>query len=136
MLDSTVLIDAERGRLDLPARLSALGDEPVAISAITASELLHGVHRARTEQRRAARQAFVEAVLGEVPIAEFGLEEARTHAAVWADLAREGRAVPSRDLLIAATALTLGFRLATSDLRHLARIPELGVEDWSPAAGV
>lgn len=44
VIDSSVLIAAERGKLDLPRVLADHGDEPIAISAITASELLHGVH--------------------------------------------------------------------------------------------
>ena len=39
--------------------------EDVAIAAITASELLHGVHRASAEHQ-ARREAFVEAVLAVV----------------------------------------------------------------------
>lgn len=44
VIDSSVLIAAERGKLDLLRVLADHGDEPIAISAITASELLHGVH--------------------------------------------------------------------------------------------
>jgi predicted nucleic acid-binding protein len=41
-------------------------DEEAGIAAITASELLHGVHRA-TPEHRARREAFVEAVLTAFP---------------------------------------------------------------------
>jgi hypothetical protein len=41
-------------------------DEEVGIAAITASELLHGVHRA-TPEHRTRREAFVEAVLAAFP---------------------------------------------------------------------
>ena len=55
LLDSSVLI-----RLERSGSLLTIGDnEEVAIAAITASELLHGVHRA-DPQRRAQREAFVE----------------------------------------------------------------------------
>jgi hypothetical protein len=52
LIDSSVLIAAERRALDLDAAIVAHADEPVAIAAITASELLHGVHRAVTATQR------------------------------------------------------------------------------------
>ncbi len=47
MLDTSILISAERKLFDLEAFLdSEVPGVPLFISAITASELLHGVHRA------------------------------------------------------------------------------------------
>ena len=133
ILDSSVLIGVERGALDLDARLAVLGEETVSISAVTASELLHGVHRAKTESQRTRRGRFVERVLADIPVAPFALPEARVHARLGADLKSRGITVGPHDLLIAATALTVGFRLATANLREFRRIPGLEVEDWSDA---
>lgn len=77
LLDTTVYVDLERAVRRLPStgalaevsdRLAEqLGrDEEVGIAAITASELLHGVHRA-TVEHRARREAFVEAVIAAFP---------------------------------------------------------------------
>lgn len=131
ILDSSVLIDAEHRRIDLREHLDRCGSDPVAVSAVTASELLHGVHRARTPSQRTTRHRFVEGVLTEIPIAAFGLDEARTHARLWAEMAARGGSIGAHDLLIAATALTLGFRLATSNVRDFSRVPDLTVEDWT-----
>ena len=46
LIDSSVLIAWERDQLDIETQLASHADDEVAISAITASELLHGVHRA------------------------------------------------------------------------------------------
>ena len=67
VLDTSVLVAAERGDLDMPAFLTRLGSEPVAIAAITAAELLFGVARASSAARRARRGAFVEGLLAVVP---------------------------------------------------------------------
>jgi tRNA(fMet)-specific endonuclease VapC len=68
LIDTSVFVEAERGELDLGAWLSAHSDESFAISAITASELLHGVQRSPTGRRRQARRAFVDSVdLSRVP---------------------------------------------------------------------
>jgi len=46
MLETSVLIAAERRRFDLPALLAAHPGEPLALAAITLSELRHGCLRA------------------------------------------------------------------------------------------
>ncbi len=54
LVDSSVFIALERQGRD-PAALMDLGrDELLAISSVTASELLFGVYRANTPERRAA----------------------------------------------------------------------------------
>jgi tRNA(fMet)-specific endonuclease VapC len=77
LIDSSVLIAHERSKVDLEALLRDMGDEPVAIAAITASELLHGVHRATTVAHRQRREAFVERILSAVPVVSFDLVTAR-----------------------------------------------------------
>lgn len=118
VLDTSFLIDRERGRSGLP------GDEELAIAAITASELLHGVHRA-DPARRPAREAFVEGVLGSVPVIPLTLPIVRIHARLWAELAARRRPVGAHDLMVAATAVALDWPLVTLDRRGFAGIPGL-----------
>ena len=122
ILDTSVLIAAERGAVRIEPFLESLGDEPVAIAAITASVLLHGCHRAAEPAVRARRTAFVEALLDVLPVLPFGLQEARCHAELWATLARKGRSVGAHDLLIGATALAQGHAVATLDERDFGRM--------------
>lgn len=73
LLDTGVLIRAERGgkaNLDF-SRWSHHGD--AAISVVTASELLVGVHRATPKDRRIRRSATVEAMLAALPILDITL---------------------------------------------------------------
>lgn len=130
LIDSSIFIAAERGRLSLQAHIAGQEQEPVAISVITASELLHGIHRARDRQRRAGRERFVEAILAQFPVVEFDLEAARVHARLWAELEARGELVGAHDLLLAATAVALDFHLATANLRDFQRIPGLRVQVW------
>jgi tRNA(fMet)-specific endonuclease VapC len=117
VIDSSVLIAAERGKLDLERVLRDYGDEPIAIAAITASELLHGVHRAAESSQRNRREAFVERLLAELPLIPFDLLVARVHSRLSAELAAKGSPVGAHDLLIAATALAVGYDVATRDER-------------------
>jgi tRNA(fMet)-specific endonuclease VapC len=127
LIDTGVFIEAERTRLRLP---ELAGDEPVAISAVTAGELLHGVYRALDPVRRARREQFVEAILERFPVVEFGLPAARVYARLWAELLSVGQPAGTHDLLIAATALAVGYGVLTVDIRDFGRIPGLRVEIW------
>jgi predicted nucleic acid-binding protein len=125
ILDTSVLVAAERGAVRLEPLLESLGEEPVAIAAITAAELLHGCHRAADPGVRARRFAFVEALLDLIPVRPFGLAEARRHAELWAHLAREGTMIGPHDLLIGATALAQGHLLATLNRKEFSRVAGL-----------
>ncbi len=129
LVDSSVFIEAERGRLNLDAILGGHPDDAVGLAAITASELLHGVHRLRGVRRIRAEQ-FVERVLSELPVAAFDRDVARTHAALAADLAARGAMVGAHDLLIAATAVHLDWSVATRDARSFPRVKGLDVIRW------
>jgi predicted nucleic acid-binding protein len=127
LIDSSVLIAAERRSLELDAALAAHPDEPVGIAAITASELLHGMQRAATRAQRHRRETFVERLLDALPVFPFDLVTARIHASLWASLAAKGVTVGAHDLLIGATAIATGYRVTTRDRRSFGRIPGLEV---------
>lgn len=129
LIDSSVLIAAERGRLDLATALAAGPDEPVGIAAITASELLHGTHRLSGLRLLQAR-AFAERWLAILPVSAFDLQAAQVHAALAADLARKGTPMGAHDLMIAATAVRLGYSVATRDRRSFGRVDGLPVRYW------
>lgn len=138
VLDTTVFIEFERATRRLPSgramaevtgRLMSELDasEEVGIAAITASELLHGVHRA-TEEHRGRRAAFVEAVLAAFPTLPFDLLVARVHARLWAGLSSSGTEVGAHDRLVAATAISAGWQVGTANVRHFNRIPGLDMQ--------
>ena len=124
LIDTSVLIDAERRGEALDR---AAGKEDRAISVITASELLHGVHRADDEGIRVRRQVFVEHVLAAVDPLPITTKVARSHARLWAHLERAGALIGAHDMWIAATALANGMAVATANGRHFERVPGLSV---------
>lgn len=134
LIDATVLIAHERGRLDLAGRTAGREDEPFLLSVVTVSELLHGVHRARDRVRRAKRSGFVEAIIDRMPLLPIDLPSARVHAEIRAGLASSGRLIGAHDLWLAAQAVAHGLTLATANVREFARVPGLDVEDWSAGA--
>lgn len=136
LIDTTVFIDLERAftrsgssswdgiQEILVAQIGI--DEDVAMSAITASELLHGVHRAGPAHRP-RREAFVEMVVAAFPPLPFDLLAARVHASIWSDLRSRGQDIGPHDVLVAATAISVGWRVATANVRHFERIPGLDI---------
>ena len=125
MVDTCVFIHSERQQHIKLNQL--LPEENVFISAITASELLMGIHLADSKARRMKRTAFVEAILASVPILDFSLEVARLHAELYAELTSKGKLIGAHDLIIAATALSHGYSLLTSNEKEFKRIPGLKV---------
>lgn len=132
IIDSSVIIAGERGTLSLEAFLQDAAAETVAIAAITASELLHGCHRATDAGVRSRRSAFVEALLELIPVLPFGLLEARRHAEIWAYLKARGTMIGAHDLIIAATAVAGGHELATLNRREFSQVPGLALSELSP----
>jgi len=126
MIDSNVFIKFEKDGKAIDFSQWA-DSEPVSISSIIASELLVGVHRAKTEEQRGRRRAFVEAVLAGVEVLDFNLPVARLHAEIQADLMSRGEMVGSHDLIIAATARFHDHSLLTDNEREFARVPGLRV---------
>ena len=125
LIDTDMLVDLERGVAN-PEVENAIADEERAISVITVSELLHGVHRARGAQRT-RRRAFVEHILGGMRAIEITEQIARVHADIWAQLAAKGQVIGAHDLWIAATALAHGMGIATGNADEFERVPGLRV---------
>jgi len=130
IIDTSVLVAAERGALDLDALLRSRPDEEVMLAAITASELLHGVHRMKGAVARAHAHLFVDRLLNVLPVLPFDLEVARVHALLSAELSSRGTLIGAHDLLIAATAVHAGAAVATRDRRSFPRIRGLRIDSW------
>ena len=82
LIDTSILIAYERGQLDIAARVAGREAEEAFLSVISASELLHGAHRATDPAVHARRLAFVEATLARFPVLEIDLEVARARRPV------------------------------------------------------
>ena len=127
VVDTDVFIHLERGSLPPDWKTYAGDYGGVYISAVTVSELLVGVYRADTQERRVKRTALVESVLARVSVLPFTAEVARLHAQLLADLMGRGQKIGAHDLIIAATALHHGFPVLTNNVREFERVTGLDV---------
>jgi tRNA(fMet)-specific endonuclease VapC len=128
IFDTSFLIQAERRESEISRFTENREEEVFGISVITVAELLHGVHRADTTKRRLKRSAYVEKVIELFPIYNFEITTARIYSELWAGLSKKGIQIGAHDLIIGATALSLGFSVATYNLRNFKRIEGLKIE--------
>lgn len=131
ILDSSVVIAGERRghtvRQILEQFREAYGETEIGLSVVTIVELIHGVQRAGTEERRQRRQAFVDELIRDLPVHPVTVETAKLAGRIEGDQAAQGVIIAFEDLLIAATALQLGFGVVTGNVRHFERVPGLQV---------
>jgi predicted nucleic acid-binding protein len=129
IVDTSVLIAAERRRFDLGRLFKDNPKESFYIASITAAELLHGVERAQPAARRKARAAYVEGVLDSFEVIDFDLPVARRHATLWATLELSGSIIGAYDLLIAATGLQNEYAILTLNSSEFQRVEGLRLID-------
>jgi tRNA(fMet)-specific endonuclease VapC len=131
ILDSSVAIAAERHADTVSGFLQRVvdttGDQEVALAAVGVAELVHGIHRADTRERRERREAFVEELLAAVIVYPLSVDMARLAGKLDAEQQSRGVVIPFADLLIGATALHVGYSVLTVNQRHFKRIPDLSV---------
>ncbi len=131
ILDSSVLIAGERRDQSIRQILDQLqakhGEIEAALSVVTVLELTHGIYRATTAAHRARRQAFAEEVYRDMVVHPVSMEIAQLAGRIEAEQMAEGIVIAFQDLLIGATALHVGFDVATLNIRHFQNIPGLKI---------
>jgi tRNA(fMet)-specific endonuclease VapC len=131
ILDSSVVIAAERSgetaeRL-IERILRVTGDQEAALSAVGLTELVHGIYRAQTPEIRVRRESFLDELLADLTVYPFTTEAAMRAGKLDGEQQNKGIVIPLADLLIGATALSLGYSVLTMNVRHFQRIPGLPV---------
>jgi predicted nucleic acid-binding protein len=131
ILDSSLVIKAERQKLAIPSLLRAIqsiapGDD-VGLSATGVTELFHGIYRADTALSATNRRTFLRVLLDPLPVFKFTLQVATIAGRFDGEEAGHGSTIPCSDLLTGATALSLNSAVLTSTLRDFRKIPTLAV---------
>lgn len=131
ILDSSIVIAAERRGENVERLIerivTATGDQEAALSATGLTELIHGLHRAKTPAMRLQRQSFLDELLADLTVYPYTKETAMLAGKLDGEQQSKSVVIPFGDLLIGATALSLGFSVLTANLRHFQKIPGLVV---------
>jgi len=131
ILDSSVLVASERqgknARQTFSAIAGEIGDTEIGISVITLIELAHGAARADSLERKAKRERFIQELVTAVPVHPVTVPIAIRAGFLDGGNQAHGTRVPLPDLLIAVTALELGYSVGTANLRHFKQVAGLSV---------
>jgi tRNA(fMet)-specific endonuclease VapC len=101
-------------------------DDDVAIAAITVAELRVGVELSRGAAR-VRRQNLVQDILATIPVVDYDLGVAETHAQLLVAVRRQGRPRGAHDLVIAATARATRRTVVSADKTAFADLPGVSV---------
>jgi tRNA(fMet)-specific endonuclease VapC len=97
------------------------------MSAITLSELLHGVEKSAAPERSLA---VVENFCSRLDVLAYGPKASLHNGQIRADLERQGLPIGINDLHIAAHARSEGLTLVSNNLREFQRVDGLLLENW------
>jgi predicted nucleic acid-binding protein len=130
LIDTSIFIDAERGRLDLDRFIADSAEEQFFMSVITVSELLYGVHRATPKYRR-QRSDAIETWIDRFTIIDIDLPISREHSRISSELSSAGLLVGIHDQWLAATSVARDLVMVTANVSKFIRVPRLVVENWT-----
>ncbi len=100
--------------------------EAICISSITYAELLYGLRNRYSERLERKIDQFVSLVR----VMDWTACEARKYAELRHHLQRSGTPIGNMDMLIAASALSVGAALVTNNKKHFSCVPNLEIADW------
>jgi tRNA(fMet)-specific endonuclease VapC len=128
ILDSDHCVAILRAQLDLSGHVAP--DEELAITAVSASELVHG---ASTSQRAAGNLARLDVLFAALTVLSYDEWAARRFGHLKAQFEPAGEIISHPDLQIARIALDQNAVLITHAQKHFARLAgltDLVLEDW------
>lgn len=130
IIDTNIFIDAENERFNLQRLVDFAHYGEAYISIITMSELLVGIHLAKSIDIKIKRTAFVENILSRISSLAINEDIARTYAQLCAYCLQSGSNLKrnAHDLQIAATAIYYGYAVLTSNKEDFQKIPGLIIE--------
>ena len=131
VLDSGVIITAEQqGRTvrQILEQIKAVqGEIEIGLSVVTIAELVHGAYRTKTPAQQQRRLEFIERLSSDVPTHPVKLDIARLAGRIEGQQEAIGIRLAFEDLLNGATALYLGYEVATLNARDFQKIPGLSL---------
>lgn len=128
LIDTDILIYSLKGDRVVIDHLNRTAGAAKAISVISYGELLYGAHKSSRPNDNLARVRRLGEVLPVINVSPAIIE---AFGSLKARLEMDGRHLDDFDLVIAATAITLGYRLVTNNEKHFARIEGLEIDNWA-----
>ncbi len=127
-LDTNVIIAVMRNQAGVIRQMRSKDVASLKVPEVVRAELLLGCLKSSHSDRERAKVDHVIAPFEWIAFAQDAVEH---YAMIRCELERSGSPIGPNDLLIAATARSLGAVMVTSNAEEFSRVPGLVVEDWS-----
>jgi len=124
---TNTIIHALKGKGGVHERLLAVPPDRILIPSVALHEIQVGISGSSDGS---SRRLKFEALLSAVSIVPFDRSAADSATEIRLDLMRRGQLIGPLDILIAATALSLGAVLVTHNTGEFSRVPGLRLTDW------
>ena len=126
-LDTNVIISVMRKNVCVIDALKNKDIEDLRVSDIVRAELYLGCLKSdRPNQERAK----VNHIIDPIAWVPFGDDAVEHYASIRNELEQTGSVIGPNDLLVAATARSIGATMVTANTSEFCRVPGLVVEDW------
>jgi tRNA(fMet)-specific endonuclease VapC len=130
LIDTDILVYSLKGHAAVMDHLERTATAPKAISVISYGELLYGARKSTRADENLARVRRLGEILPVIDVSPAIME---AFGSLKARLEADGRRLDDFDLVIAATAITFGYRLVTNNERHFSRVDGLHLVNWTKA---
>lgn len=131
VLDTNVVSLLMKGEPVVLERLQKVSRSDVCMPQPVLAEIAFGIRRLPRSKRRDALTSRFDLLKGELARAPWSDDVSEAFGVLKAALERKGERIEDFDAAVAAHALAHDCVLVTANLRHLARVPGLEIEDWS-----
>ncbi len=131
VLDTNVVGGLLRGDEGLVTHLARTDRRSIRVPEPVWAEILYGLEKLPPSRKRETLRGRYRDAREELTTATWTTEVSEAFGQLKATLERRGTRLDDFDLAIAAHAVALDATLVTANVRHLARIDGLELEDWS-----
>ena len=128
LLDADTLIYSLKGHKNVVENFRIYADAPKAISVISYGELVFGAEKSVQIAQNLAKVHRLREVF---PVIDLSCSIMDTFGNIKAEVERKGKTVDDFDLLIGATALTLGYCVVSNNEKHIKMISGLKMVNWT-----
>ena len=128
LLDTNIITAFLKGNAAVVERVAQYINvhERLTMSIISYYEILRGLKDLGSKKKLQAFEKFVN----DCEVEELGISVMDKAAEIYVKLKNEGKLVEDADILIASTAMNMGFAVVTDNVKHFNRIKGLEVENW------
>jgi tRNA(fMet)-specific endonuclease VapC len=131
VLDTNVVSLLMKGDPIAVGRLKTVSRADVCLPQPVVAEIAYGLQRLSRSKRKDALASRFELLKKEIRRVPWTDDVSEAFGGIKSGLERKGERIEDFDAAVAAHALAQGSVLVTANLKHMARVPGLEIEDWS-----